>query len=388
MKLVATTMILSMIFPPIYSNAIENDKQTSFVEKQKSNNTDLSELQKKQLEERINELLSLKYKIMQSGTFESCNTFVSNEDLIEVLDKSNKLYDKWCKSNGLICDSYTSNVNISNIELKNNDTYTVNVLYSVQFQMKDSDTVSKVSNDEYKLDINKVEGEFYVSKMQDAFELQEDNANQNMRLLRRSKISKADNYENSLNEKKERLNEVDNNFEQIKNNLNELKNNIETSEDNIKSNTFTKSRSSYHYNHDTAVNYAHRYALSPNTDYRYYNGNDCTNFVSQCVFFAGVPYHISWFPQARAWTVVQDFYDDMTSNGYAIDDGGGCKHALLGDIVQYYGGGQWHHSVILTKKDNKGVYYCAHSNNRYDAPVWEPIFSGDFSNIRALLYWA
>jgi hypothetical protein len=48
------------------------------------------------------------------------------------------------------------------------------------------------------------------------------------------------------------------------------------------------------YNREAAVNYAIKYALEPNKEYKYFklvddNGGDCTNFISQCLYAGGAP---------------------------------------------------------------------------------------------------
>ncbi|PRR83449.1 putative amidase domain protein [Clostridium vincentii] len=91
----------------------------------------------------------------------------------------------------------------------------------------------------------------------------------------------------------------------------------------------------------------------------------------------------------RTWLVVKDFYDDMISNGYASDDGSGCKRSKLGDIIQFFSNGKkdWTHSAILTKLDSTGMYYSAHSKNRYDWPTWQPIMSGNYTDNRVIKFW-
>lgn len=46
--------------------------------------------------------------------------------------------------------------------------------------------------------------------------------------------------------------------------------------------------SSFAYNGNNAAYYANKYATSPNSYYRYFEGGDCTNFVSQCLRNGGL----------------------------------------------------------------------------------------------------
>lgn len=42
--------------------------------------------------------------------------------------------------------------------------------------------------------------------------------------------------------------------------------------------------SAFAFQPSTAISYADKFALSPNSGYHYYDGADCTNFVSQCLY--------------------------------------------------------------------------------------------------------
>ena len=78
----------------------------------------------------------------------------------------------------------------------------------------------------------------------------------------------------------------------------------------------------------------------------------------------------------------------MTSMGYASSPPDGVKHGDLGDIIQFYNSSKsdYTHAAIITKMDDIGMYYSAHSNNRYDYPVWLA-FDGTYTNIRLIKFW-
>ncbi len=57
---------------------------------------------------------------------------------------------------------------------------------------------------------------------------------------------------------------------------------------------FSPAVSAYTYNGREARRYANQYALSPNPDYREFDG-DCANFVSQCLYAGGIPQDKTWF---------------------------------------------------------------------------------------------
>jgi cell wall-associated NlpC family hydrolase len=67
------------------------------------------------------------------------------------------------------------------------------------------------------------------------------------------------------------------------------------------------------YNRKSAVNYALKYGPEPNHHYQYFKiygnlGGDCTNFVSQCLYEAGIPMmrgNIApwWYQDPETWSV-------------------------------------------------------------------------------------
>jgi len=110
------------------------------------------------------------------------------------------------------------------------------------------------------------------------------------------------------------------------------------------------------YNGVAAANYAIKYALSPNKEYKYYqsineNGGDCTNFVSQCLKAGGAPmdYNNSmpwWYDMKRGqasicWAVAHSLYwylkinQSRNSNrikGLEIENISGLE---IGDLIFY-----------------------------------------------------
>lgn len=72
------------------------------------------------------------------------------------------------------------------------------------------------------------------------------------------------------------------------------------------------------YNRTKAINYADSWALTPNEDYIYYSGNDCTNYVSQCLLAGGMGedstwYAPSYFNSVKAWSTAPGLRDYLES---------------------------------------------------------------------------
>ncbi len=60
------------------------------------------------------------------------------------------------------------------------------------------------------------------------------------------------------------------------------------------------------YDQGAAQRYSDQYVLSPNLAYRYWDGGDCTNFVSQCMKAGGMAesddwYYNNYFSQSATW---------------------------------------------------------------------------------------
>lgn len=158
------------------------------------------------------------------------------------------------------------------------------------------------------------------------------------------------------------------------------------------------------YSDKKAVAYARKWAKSRNSKYKDHGGNDCTNFVSQCVAAGGesmkkpssVPEGVKdttkyWYSvkyqadyrnnnpvyawkETTSFTRVADFYTywknkNITTASYSskakLQNG-----ASVGDVVQLKNGdGKYFHSIIITGGSKGNRTYCAHSHNKLDAYV-------------------
>ena len=146
-------------------------------------------------------------------------------------------------------------------------------------------------------------------------------------------------------------------------------------------------QSTYPYNRNGAVKYAHQYATSPNTNYYYYplgEGGDCTNFVSQAMHEGGGALMIGsatygWYYNDRydhspSWTHVKYLYDFIIEPGYSYWPAGpeGCDTVIdqteKGDIIQYNwkenppgtpdpNDEEWDHSVMIVLSQYEPTYH-------------------------------
>ena len=112
-------------------------------------------------------------------------------------------------------------------------------------------------------------------------------------------------------------------------------------------------------------------------------GGDCTNFVSQCLYFGGIMMtnntNFGWYyknlsMRAYSWTGVEEFYNFAINN--KSNFGPRCKLVTIseieiGDIVQMLQiGDRFHHNMIITKIDGKptinSIYITCHTNDAKD----------------------
>jgi len=108
------------------------------------------------------------------------------------------------------------------------------------------------------------------------------------------------------------------------------------------------------YNRVSAVNYAMKYALEPNKNYKFYqfiggNGGDCTNFVSQCLNAGGAPMDYNnirpwWYHLGKSsisWAVANSLFWYLKTNqrlnrsaikGLEVED---RNELQIGDLIFY-----------------------------------------------------
>lgn len=156
------------------------------------------------------------------------------------------------------------------------------------------------------------------------------------------------------------------------------------------------------YNNSDAVEYAKKYATSPNNSYIKFE-DDCTNFISQCLQAGGAenyfhPTHPWWYKNGKAsicWTVASSLYWHIrvcTENNllgikadtYYLNNSNKFNNSIalnlqLGDIIQYRNSkGVIAHSAIITyfdqTKDYKEPLISQHSTNAVNISWRKEIF--------------
>ncbi len=144
------------------------------------------------------------------------------------------------------------------------------------------------------------------------------------------------------------------------------------------------------YNRAAAVNYAIRYALAPNIEYKYFQinnegGGNCTNFVSQCLKAGGAPmdynslrpwwYNMKTDKASIAWAVAHSLYWYLKVNhseyrnvirGREVED---IRTLQIGDVIFYenYSNVIFHAAIITSLVEdygNRELLISQHTNNQ------------------------
>jgi hypothetical protein len=155
------------------------------------------------------------------------------------------------------------------------------------------------------------------------------------------------------------------------------------------------------YQRERAVMYARKFALERNPLYFTFAGigGNCTNFVSQCVLAGSCVMNFTpvygWFylsssRRSASWTGVDFFYDFMTTNvgvgpyGVAADR----NTVEIGDVVQLAKeDGDFYHTLIISKIENRDIYICANTNDALDKPLSEYSYTTErFIHIAGVRY--
>ncbi len=133
------------------------------------------------------------------------------------------------------------------------------------------------------------------------------------------------------------------------------------------------------YNREKAIEYAKKYAFNYNPNFYDFSliGGDCTNFVSQCLFFGGIEMDYSfdgWFyssanSRSPSWTSVEDLWNYGQKGKNLKIEEIEIGQISVGDIVQFYNKNQnrYYHCVIVTKIIEpiklQNVFVTSHDNN-------------------------
>ena len=147
------------------------------------------------------------------------------------------------------------------------------------------------------------------------------------------------------------------------------------------------------YNRQKAIEYAYQWWNKRNPLFFNFDGygGDCTNFISQCLFYGGIEmntflppfwFYKSSYNRSYSWTGVVEFYNFATTN--TTDVGPRAKvvtinDVRIGDIVQLLQSGErFHHNLLITKIEGKNslenIYVTCHTNDAKDKKLSDYYF--------------
>ncbi|WP_317312557.1 amidase domain-containing protein [Clostridium thermobutyricum] len=120
------------------------------------------------------------------------------------------------------------------------------------------------------------------------------------------------------------------------------------------------------------IEYAQKYALNYNKEFKSFDksGGDCTNFVSQAIWYGGIKQTKTWKPYTNPWLRVNELRNYLIYNNIAREYSSINKNSS-GSIVQFYNKDRktWTHSGIITYVSNNDILYCCHSYDKLNFPL-------------------
>lgn len=103
-----------------------------------------------------------------------------------------------------------------------------------------------------------------------------------------------------------------------------------------------------------------------NKSYTFFSGNDCANFVSQAINYAGISRESNWKPYTTTWintgwsSSQYGLVEYMVDQGFFFETSNKNK-AFAGSIIYW---NQYSHVGMVNANDTVTMTYCSHTNDR------------------------
>lgn len=138
------------------------------------------------------------------------------------------------------------------------------------------------------------------------------------------------------------------------------------------------------YNRIAARNYARLFSCDKgistdhpschNGKYEFFEGNDCANFVSQCLENGGLPRDSQWYPYSSYWKTTGNSGSGLRqyiTNNDLFFKTTNVNKAFAGSIINQLNsnGTNAGHVGLIDQNDFSTVTFCAHTNCRNSKPV-------------------
>lgn len=300
--------------------------------------------------------------------WDELDDLVNNDDLINFKKSKVKWYYNFHKELEVNLKSYTVTVDLNSIE-EYDEYINVNVIYGEKLITENAeDFTQETQGQKHNLKIQNIDNTYVIVNDYYSDDLMGENFSASNVLVSKDNIS-LNSTEDNINIK----------MQKKESEFNDKLNNLKLEVDKVKKETIPDSQiitnylaksnvNAYRftgYSPSRAVQYALTYVDQYNPYFFYYKDNDCQNFVSQCLDYGYIPRDVAWQPGKYAWYNVIGFEDWANRQKDFARTLYWREKATLGDVVQLGGNGSnWHHSMIITKKDsNNSLYVTAHSDN-------------------------
>ncbi len=368
------------------------------------------------------------YKTLQTGNYiDISELFIANRHTvipIRLFWNRYRLY----KTFELEIQDYWINLEIAEVKNYKNRIAAI-IIENAEYKYKHvSDDINSIISDiEYYIEMEKIEGKWKISFM---------DSNKDDYQLVKYKVSQymeADTYRviNNSTDSEEResvcinrvFDDMDNEIDCLKEILPKVSEKQPKYDNLVKNRYVSSGKNTFSFDSNKGIDYAKKYAIySQISDeeklfYYAYNGGDCTNFISQCVWAAYGGYikddiretkkniskkrkmvytgnlKNSWYgtqPEGGGtpyWENVEQFFNYVTSpkevgpRGKVYGSGKQADFDLNnvapGDIIQFWpdGKGKWYHSVFVTGIHEKSnafhIFVCQHSMDVKNRPLIE-----------------
>lgn len=126
------------------------------------------------------------------------------------------------------------------------------------------------------------------------------------------------------------------------------------------------------------------YHSCANSNYSFYSGNDCANFVSQAINYAGISREDNWKPYTATWINTgwrSDIYglvEYMVDQGFFFESSNKYK-AFAGSIIFW---NQYSHVGMVDANDTVTMTYCSHTNDRRSSSFRNWTGSSDDTDVK------
>ncbi len=368
------------------------------------------------------------YKMIQTGNYiNTSQYFIFNKHTLipqRLIQNRYKLY----KAFDLEIKDYRVNLEVAEVKNYKNCVAAI-VIENAEYKYKHvpDDIISKISDIEYYIEIKKINGRWkiaYMDSNKDDYQLAKDKISQYMEA---KPYPVTSNRKSPADTELACINNIFDNMDDDISRIREIMTNIDTQRNADgwikRMNATVNRKGTFPYDTNRGIEYARKFSIYsqiPDDEklfYYAYNGGDCTNFISQCVWAAyggyikedikGTKKNISkkrrmvytgnlknsWYgtlPEGGGtpyWENVNNFFNYVTSpkeigpKGTVYGSGKqadfNLNHVAPGDVIQFWPEGKekWYHSVFVTgiySNDNTShIFVCQHSMDVKDRPLIE-----------------